>query len=203
MSEEEINKRTNGTGEEQKQENAPAPELPAATQSAIQMEELQRQVEQLKDLLLRKAAEFENYKRRVENEGIGLVKFATESLIVDLLPVLDDLERSLKHSRESKEFESFVKGIELIGQKLIKILETRGLKSFETQGKEFDVNVHDALMQMPRSDVPPHTVIEEVDKGYLLNDKVIRHAKVIVSTADQGSESTTDKSASGPETAKG
>jgi molecular chaperone GrpE len=202
MGEEEPNKRTNGTGEEQEHESAPVPELPAATQSAIQMEELQQQIEQLKDLLLRKAAEFENYKRRVENESIGLVKFATESLIVDLLPVLDDLERSLKHSKESKDFESFVKGIELIGQKLLKILETRGLRSFETEGKEFDVNVHDALMQVPRPDVPPHTVIEEVEKGYMLNDKVIRHAKVIVSTAEREPESTANKASSDSDSTK-
>jgi molecular chaperone GrpE len=202
MDKEELDKRTNGSGEEQKQESPLPPELPAATQSAVQMEELQQQVEQLKDLLLRKAAEFENYKRRVENESTGLVKFATESLIVDLLPVLDDFERSLKHGRESKDFESFVKGIEFISQKLLKILETRGLKSFETQGKEFDVNLHDALMQLPRSDVPPHTVIEEVDKGYMLNDKVIRHAKVVVSTAADESETTAGKAIGDSEATK-
>lgn len=202
MSDEETNKRTNGTGEEEKSEGAPTPELPEATQSALQMEELQQQVEQLKDLLLRKAAEFENYKRRVENESIGLAKFATESLVVDLLPVLDDLERSLKHSKESKDFESFVKGIELIDQKLLKILEMRGLRSFETQGKEFDVNVHDALMQVPRADVPPHTVIEEVDKGYTLYDKVIRHAKVVVSTSEHGPEAAAGNAAGASDATK-
>ena len=183
MKENELNKKTNGSGEEQVQENKTVPELPVATESAIQLEELQKQLDQSKDLLLRKAAEFENYKRRVESDISGIIRFAAESLIADILPILDDFERSLKHSRETKDYDSIVKGIDLIYQKFIKLLENRGVKSFETVGKEFNVEFHDALMQVPRSDLPPHTVIEEVEKGYTLNDKVIRHAKVIVSTA--------------------
>jgi molecular chaperone GrpE len=183
MKENELNKKTNGSCEEQVQENKTVPELPVATESAIQLEELQKQLDQSKDLLLRKAAEFENYKRRVENEISGIIRFAAESLIADILPILDDFERSLRHSRETKDYDSIVKGIDLIYQKFIKLLENRGVRSFETVGKEFNVEFHDALMQVPRSDLPPHTVIEEVEKGYTLNDKVIRHAKVIVSTA--------------------
>lgn len=134
---------------------------------------------------------------------LGLLSTPAESLIIDLLPVLDDFERSLKHSRESKDFDSLLRGIELIYQKFFKVLEGRGVKSFETVGKEFDVNVHDALMQVPQSDVPPHTVIEEVDKGYTLNEKVIRHAKVIVSAAmEQQSSSAADKAANASELAK-
>lgn len=203
MGENELNNKTNGTGEEQQKESAPAPELPAVTESTIQLEELQQQIEQLKDLLLRKAAEFENYKRRIENDTAGIIKYASENLITDLLPVLDDFERSLKHSRESKDFDSLVKGIELIYQKLFKVLENRGVKSFETVGKEFNVDVHDALMQVPRSDVSPHTVIEEVEKGYTLNDKVVRHAKVIVSASvEQPSDSAANKTDSASETKK-
>jgi molecular chaperone GrpE len=183
MKENELNKKTTGSCEEQVQENKTVPELPVATESAIQLEELQKQLDQSKDLLLRKAAEFENYKRRVENEISGIIRFAAESLIADILPILDDFERSLRHSRETKDYDSIVKGIDLIYQKFIKLLENRGVRSFETVGKEFNVEFHDALMQVPRSDLPPHTVIEEVEKGYTLNDKVIRHAKVIVSTA--------------------
>lgn len=185
MKDEELNNRVNGTGEDQKSENSSVPELSAATESTLQLEELRQQIEQLKDLLQRKAAEFENYKRRVENDIAGIIKYAAESLIIDLLPVLDDFERSLKHSRLSKDFDSLLKGIELIYQKFFKVLESRGVKSFETVGKEFNVDVHEALMQVPQSDVPPHTVIEEVDKGYMLNEKVIRHAKVIVSAVDK------------------
>src|SRR5260221_7589569 len=76
------------------------------------------------------------------------------------------------------------RGMELIHEKLKKILETQGVRPFESLGKPFDPHLHDALLQVPRSDVPPHTVIEEVDKGYMLNDKILRHAKVVVA-ADQ------------------
>ncbi len=182
MEEKNLENKTNGKAENPPQEAAP-PELPPVTDSVAQMEELQKQVDQYKDLLLRKAAEFDNFKRRIENETSNIVRFATESLIDDLLPVVDDFERSLKHAKESSDYEALVKGIELIYQKLFKVLETRGVKSFETVGKEFNVDFHDALMQMPRKDLPPHTVVEEVEKGYMLNDKVIRHAKVVVSSA--------------------
>jgi molecular chaperone GrpE len=148
---------------------------------AARLVEAESQLAQYKDLLLRKAAEFENYKKRVENESAAIVKFATQELIVELLPILDDLERSLKLSKDRKDFESFYKGVELIYQKMVKVLADQGVRAMDTVGKEFNVEFHDALMQVPRDDVPPHTILEEVEKGYTLHDKVIRHAKVIVS----------------------
>jgi molecular chaperone GrpE len=192
---------------EKKEENqeTPAPEheseaakVPEENDLAAKLADAQKQADTYKDLLYRKAAEFENFKKRAENEIASVVKFANESLIGDLLPVLDDFERSLKAAKTSKEFDSLFKGIELIYQKLLKGLEKRGVKSFETVGKEFNVDFHDALLQMPREDVAPHTVLEEIEKGYTLNDKVIRHAKVIVSTspADGVPASDTDQSIS-------
>jgi molecular chaperone GrpE len=145
--------------------------------------ELEKQSAQLKDQLLRKAAEFDNYKRRTENDFASLTKFAAENIITQLVPVLDDFNRSLKSIKEKGENDSLYKGIELIYAKFLKVLEAQGLKTMDVVGKEFNVDVHDALMQMPRADVPPHTVLEEVEKGYLLFDKVIRHAKVVVSAA--------------------
>jgi molecular chaperone GrpE len=193
MAENELENNNNGTGEKLKSEVSTPPELPEATESALQMEELQKQVDQYKDLLLRKAAEFDNYKRRIESETTNILKYATESLVEDLLPVLDDFERSLKHRKESKDNDALVKGIELIYQKLVKVLEGRGVKPFDTLGKEFNVEYHDALMQIPRSDVPHHTILEEVEKGYTLNDKVIRHAKVVVSSAPDEAPCGTDQ----------
>ena len=145
--------------------------------------DLEKQTAQLKDQLLRKAAEFENYKRRTETESMNFARFASENTISQLLPILDDLSRSLQSGKELKDDDPFYKGIEMILAKFLKILEAQGLKPMETVGKEFNVDYHDALMQVPRSDVAPHTIIEEVEKGYLLFDKVIRHAKVIVSTS--------------------
>jgi len=193
MAENELKNNNNGTGEELKPEVGVPLELPEATESTLQMEELQKQVDQYKDLLLRKAAEFDNYKRRIESETTNILKYATESLVEDLLPVLDDFERSLKHRKESKDNDALVKGIELIYQKLVKVLEGRGVKPFDTVGKEFNVEYHDALMQIPRSDVPHHTILEEVEKGYTLNDKVIRHAKVVVSSTPYEAPSGTDQ----------
>jgi len=144
--------------------------------------ELEKQSAQLRDQLLRKAAEFDNNKRRTENDFAALTKYAAENIITQLVPILDDFNRSLKSIKEKGENDSLVKGIELIYTKFIKVLEAQGLKTMDVVGKEFNVDVHDALMQVPRADVPPHTVLEEVEKGYLLFDKVIRHAKVVVST---------------------
>jgi len=159
-----------------------SPEQSATAVETSKLAEAEKQVEYYKDLLYRKAAEFENYKKRSENEAVSIMRFASESLIADLLPVIDDFERSIKAAKSSKDFESLYRGIELVQQKFLKVLEKRGVKAFETVGKEFNVEFHDALLQIPRDDVPSHTVLEEIDKGYMLNDKVIRHAKVIVST---------------------
>ena len=142
--------------------------------------ELEESVEFFKDQLLRKAADFENFKKRTENDYVNFTRFANEDVITELLPILDDLTRSLKAGRERREFGPFYKGIELIHSKLMKTLEALGLKPIEAVGQQFNVDYHEALMQMLKENVPPHTIIEEVQKGYLLHDKVIRHSKVIV-----------------------
>lgn len=144
--------------------------------------ELEKQIAIHKDQLLRKAAEFDNYKRRTDADALNIAKYASEGIITLLLPILDDLSRSLKSGNESLNADPFYKGVELIHAKFMKVLEAQGLLAMETVGKEFNVDYHDALMQVPRSDVPPHTILEEIEKGYLLYDKVIRHAKVIVSS---------------------
>ena len=164
----------------EQKENETTPEL---KESVPELEDAKKQIEYYKDLWLRKAAEFENFKRRTENETASMFKYANEAILEELLPIMDDFERSLKHSRESAEDDPLLKGIELIYQKFAKVLEGRGVKAFPTEGKEFSVDFHDAMMQVPRADIPPHTVIQEVEKGYMLNDKVLRHAKVVVSTA--------------------
>jgi molecular chaperone GrpE len=166
-----------------------------AAQSKIA--ELEASVNQLKDQLLRKAAEFENYKRRVENEAIATIQFANERLLEELLPVIDDFERSLKAGKGKQDFTSLYSGIELIYQKLMKVLETQGMKSYESIGKPFDTDFHHAMMQMPKEGVPPHTVIEEVEKGYILNDKVLRHAKVIVSADSETNKAPASENSGG------
>lgn len=142
--------------------------------------ELEKQVAELKDQLLRKAAEFDNYKRRTENEQLNFLKYAGESLIVKILPVYDDLRRSLEHA-DSKNSESLIQGIKLVYDKFTKVLKDEGVEKIEAKGKEFDFNLHEALMQREVEGVPPHTVVDEIEPGYIYKDKVVRHAKVIVS----------------------
>jgi molecular chaperone GrpE len=144
--------------------------------------ELQKTADQLKDQLLRKAAEFENYRRRTETEYASVIRNANESLLLSILPVVDDFARSLKAGKDQKDFDALYRGLELIQNKLLRTLEAEGVKPFESVGKPFNVDFHDALLQIPRADVEPHTVIEEVERGYMYNDRVLRHAKVIVSS---------------------
>ena len=162
----------------------------------------EKQVEFYKDQVLRKVADFDNFKKRAEADSASVFKYAKADIIQDLLPVIDDFERSLKLVRDRRESEAFTKGVELIYQKLTKFLQTQGVREIESLGKEFDVHFHDALLQVPRSDVPPHVVIEVVDKGYTIDDRVLRHAKVVVSTSPAGDgtdKSTDDEPSIGPD----
>ena len=151
-----------------------------------ELEEARQLADSYKDQLLRKAAELENYRRRTEGDISNIIRNANEGLLLSLLPVLDDFERSLKHRGDAGGDDPIAKGIQLIYTKLLKILEGHGLLPFESVGRPFDVQYHDALLQMPSADHPPQTVVEEVERGYKLNDKVIRHAKVIVSAPPAG-----------------
>ena len=138
----------------------------------------------LKDTVLRKAAEFENYKKRSDVEISNYIKYASGSLIRELLPVYDDVNRSVEsiEKGETKDFKTLKKGIIHIQEKFKQVLESEGLKEIDCLGKEFNVDLSDAMMQVPRDDVKPHTVVDVVEKGYYLKDKVLRHSKVVVSS---------------------
>ncbi|HTO93346.1 MAG TPA: nucleotide exchange factor GrpE [Bacteroidota bacterium] len=157
------------------------PSAPPAAEGEREIEAARAAAQSARDQLLRKAAEFENYKRRTEAEYANTVRSANESLITALLPIVEDFLRSLSAAPPGDN--PFTKGVELIYQKLMAVLESRGLKPFEAVGKPFNVDEHDALLQVPRADVPPGTVVEEIAPGYRLNDRVIRHARVIVASA--------------------
>ena len=151
--------------------------------------ELEVQAKEWHDKFLRKAAEFENYKRRTENDQFNLINYAAESFITKLLPVIDDFERSLQHIDDNNNTDAVKEGIKLVYEKLIKVLDEQGVKIMKVKGEPFNVDYHDALMQRKDDSVPPHTVLEEIEKGYLYRDKVIRHAKVIVSEEASSDES--------------
>lgn len=167
----------------------------------MRLQKLEEEKKDLHERLLRRMAEFENFKRRTESDQVNLLKFAGEHIIVDLLPIYDDLERSLNHVDEENK-DSLIHGLKLVFDKFKKVLETHGIKKIEAKGKEFDFNYHEALMRQESDTVPPDTVIEVFDNGYLYKDKVIKHAKVSVSTPPANSEEEEAKSEKNNETDK-
>jgi len=134
-------------------------------------------VKELTDSLQRLQAEFENYKKYVDKEKADFLKYAKSDIIQKLLPVLDSFELALKNTKNQKEF---IKGVELIFSQLHQTLENEGLKSINPVGQKFDPYQHEVLMK-EKSDKEENTILEELQKGYMLYNKVIRHSKVKVS----------------------
>lgn len=133
---------------------------------------------ELTDTLQRLQADFENYKKRIERDKAEFAKFACDSLMGEILSVLDNFELALKNKDNKEEF---VKGVELIYTQFFSILEKKGLKKIDALGKEFDPRFHEALMQDEKKGAKAGTVIEEFQKGYMLGDRVLRFTKVKVS----------------------
>lgn len=132
--------------------------------------------------LLRAQADFENMRKRLEKEKQDFIKFANEGIIAELLNIMDDLERSVELTQAKHEdLPAFLKGVEMILAHLYEMLKEHGVRPIEAKGKLFDPHFHEALMQVEDKDLPEHTIVEELQKGYLLNDRVIRTTKVKVS----------------------
>ncbi|MES2560522.1 MAG: nucleotide exchange factor GrpE [Bacteroidota bacterium] len=135
----------------------------------------------MEDKYLRLYAEFDNYKRRTNAERIELFKTANQEVLVSLLPVLDDFSRALKAMQTAIEVAPVKEGVELVNNKLTSILTAKGLKAMESVGKPFDSEFHEAITNIPAPTVDMKgKIVDEVEKGYFLNDKVIRFAKVVV-----------------------
>ena len=135
----------------------------------------------LKDKYLRLYADFENFRRRTAKEKIDLISTANEGLLVALLPVLDDFERALKSAESTSDVDALKAGVKLIFNKFYKVLESKGVKPMESVGQVFNPDLHEAITQFPApSDDLKGKIIDETEKGYLLNEKVIRFAKVIL-----------------------
>ena len=158
---------------------------------------LEKKEEELKekhDQLLRALAEYENYKKRMIREKADLLKFGNESLIKELLPVIDSLELSLEHARNTRNIDSIVEGIEMIKKEFLKKLERFGLKAISAKGERFDPTKHEATSQVETSECPENTVVEELQKGYLIHDRLLRPAMVTVAKAPQSPPSEPSKS---------
>ena len=143
--------------------------------------EARAEIEALKTQALYKQAEFENYRKRTIKEKADLILNGSKSAVTALLPIVDDLERALPSMQKAEDVAAVAEGVELIYQKFLKALAGLGVKQIETEGKDFDVDLHEAIAQVPGvPDEQKGRVIDCVEKGYTLNDHVIRHAKVAV-----------------------
>ncbi len=143
--------------------------------------EYEATIADLKDKYLRQAAEFDNYRKRVLKEKSELIQNGGESVISSLLPIIDDFERALQNIKKSDDTAALKEGVELIYQKFMKTLESNGLKTIETKEADFNTDFHEAVAMIPApNDESKGKVVDCVQKGYKLNDKVIRHAKVAV-----------------------
>lgn len=137
---------------------------------------------QLKDQLLRKQADFENYRRRMVREKEDAIKFGKSGLLTDLVEVIDNFERAIKSSEEGKDYDSFHSGIVMIEQQFTNMLEQKyGLSRFAEEGDEFDPQKHEAMTMQPSDEYDVQSVVTVFQKGYMLHDRVLRPAKVVVS----------------------
>ncbi|CAN5462633.1 hypothetical protein BH10BAC6_BH10BAC6_05980 [soil metagenome] len=147
-----------------------------------ELDTLRKEVDEWKDVAHRKAAELENVRRRSMMREQELMQYASEHLLTKMIPVLDDLAAAVEASAGSTDVASIKQGIDMIYAKATKIFEDAGVRTIESGvGQPFDVERHEALMHMPSDTHPEGHVIQEVQRGYMLHDKVIRHAKVITS----------------------
>ncbi len=157
---------------------APSPQLDLE----LRLQALTAEKAELQDLLLRRQADHENYRRRTERERGEIFEFASMEVVRGMLPIVDDFERALKvaPAAEAGSLRDYTAGVELIYQRLVDALTKLGLEPIEAAGKPFDPNLHHAVQKEPREDVPDHTVLEEYQRGYNFKGKLLRAAMVKV-----------------------
>ncbi len=147
-------------------------------------EQLRRKLADAEDRLLRAAAEFDNYKKRTTRQFDDIIASANEHLLTELLEVVDNFERAMKHAGPKSDSKSLVEGMDLIYNQLLTLLSKNDVKPIEAVGKTFDPNVHEALLQVDSEDYPEGTVALELTRGYNIGNKVLRYSRVGVSTGD-------------------
>lgn len=153
--------------------------------SEDQIIELEKQIESEKDRVLRLSAEFENYKKRKQREIDDFKKFANESVFRQMLGVVDNLERAIQSAEENSDENSLLEGVKLTHKEIVKLLESFNVKLVEAEKQPFDPNFHQAVTQQETDDFPENTVVNVLQKGYLLHDRLIRPAMVVVSKKKQ------------------
>ncbi|HEV8474747.1 MAG TPA: nucleotide exchange factor GrpE [Methylomirabilota bacterium] len=148
-----------------------------------QIEELKRQLDERQDRMLRALAEADNIRRRVQRDAEERVKFANESLVRELIPVLDNLDRALESARKTAGADSLLSGVELIQRELLRVFERAGVTRYSAVGQPFDPTRHEAIARVVNPQAAPDTVVSETAPGYLLHGRVVRPALVAVAAA--------------------
>jgi molecular chaperone GrpE len=148
---------------------------------ATQLEKAEQEKREWYDKYLRLSAEFDNYRKRTLKEKAEMLRFANEDLLQDILPIIDDFERGIDNIEKARDFESLKTGVQLIYNKFSDFIKQNGLKEIDARGQVFDLDFHEAVTKIPApSEEMKGKIVDVIEKGYLLNDKVIRYAKVIV-----------------------
>ena len=179
--EENIEDITNAVGEaevvadENLDKEEPEQEVPEDT-------DLQKKYEILNNQYIRLAADFDNYRKRQAQERESLLKYGAENTLKKIIEVLDNFERGAKANETVEDCEKLKESFNLVHKQLVDVLTKSGLEVIEAEGKEFDPNFHEAVMQTPTSEYPEHTIISELQKGYKMGDRVLRPALVNVAT---------------------
>lgn len=146
-----------------------------------QLDAARKEIEDLNDKLLRKIAEFDNYRKRTMKEKTELILNGGERTVVAILPVIDDLERALNNMKSAADVAAVAKGVELIHKKFLEVLKKQGVEPIDTGGADFDVDLHEAIAQLPApAEELKGKVLDCTLTGYRMNEKVIRHAQVVV-----------------------
>ncbi len=196
---EEAGKIENETAEKQS-EDKKTEESSNGNNMESKIKELETENAELKDKFLRKHADFENFRKRMFKEKEDSIKFANTNLLGDLIPIIDDFERAINSAENSKDFDTFLKGVEMIEKQFASMLEKKwGLKRFDATGEHFDPEKHEAFMMEESAEVQEPQVVEVFQKGYQLNDRVIRHAKVKVSMPSKNEDSDNSNEETKPE----
>jgi len=168
-------------GRESAYETEEAPEV-KAQEVLKKLEEKEKEAQAHYDKYMRTAADLENYKKRMAREHADLVRYGNEKLIKDLMPILDSLDRALKQTSDaSAEVQAFSDGLKLIEAQFMACLQKHGVEKIEARGKDFDPNLHQAVMMIESEEFEDNKVVEEFETGYLLNGRLLKPAKVSVS----------------------
>ncbi len=168
-------------GKQEEPETSQNDEVGVTGNSEKELETVIKQLEQEKDRCLRLNAEFENQRKRSQKEKEEFVKYANEKLIIEMIDIMESLERGLENAKLSSNKEKLILGMELIYKQFKTVLEKNGLVAIKALGEKFDPYKHEAMMQTPSDDDEEDVVLEEFARGYMLNNKVIRYSKVRVS----------------------